>query len=250
MNRAISILVHGHAKTGKTTFAATAPAPRLLLDCESGSRFLNIVPVSWDPNRNAPPEYDGSWDTCIVTVRHYDDMIKAYQWLQAGKHPFASVIVDSISELQQKLVEKVTNRMQAQQQDWGDILRQFMGAMRDFRDLTENPIKPLNAVILVAMSVAGQDGKYRPFAQGQSKIMLPYLYDLTAATDKLTWVDEHGNQQVLHRLMFQSAQYETGERVGGRIGPFMDNATVPAILDLIYGPESVPVVTGTVESPA
>jgi hypothetical protein len=197
---------------------------------------LNVTSTPWDPNTQAPPADDGSWDTCIVTVRHYDDVIRAYEWLRSGKHPFNSVIVDSVSELQQRLVEKVTNRMAAQQQDWGEILRQFMGIMRDFRDLTENPVKPLTAVVLVAMSVPGQDGKYRPFAQGQSRIMLPYLFDILAASNVLTWVDDAGNQQTLYRLLFQSPQYETGERVGGRVGQFMDNATVPMILDAVFGP--------------
>lgn len=247
MNRAISILVHGSAKSGKSTLAATAPAPRLLLDCEASTRFLNINPVRWDPNTEAPPVYDGSWDTCVVTVRQYDDVIKAYQWLQSGKHPFKSTIVDSISELQQKLIEKVSNRMQMQTQDWGEVLRNFMGTMRDFRDLTEHKTKPQTAVVLVAMSVPGNEsngGKQRPFAQGQSRIMLPYLFDILGAMHVDTWIDDSGVPQEMYRLLIgPNRVYETGERVGGRLSGYLDNPTIPEILDKIFGPEETEAAT-------
>ena len=42
-DRALTVLVHGPSKAGKTTFANTAPYPRLLLDVESASRFLAVL---------------------------------------------------------------------------------------------------------------------------------------------------------------------------------------------------------------
>lgn len=244
MNRAISLLVHGSAKAGKSTLAATAPSPRIIIDIEGGTRFLNVKHVTWDPNKHAPPVDDGTWDTAVVTCRTYDDAIKAYQWLQSGKHPFNSLIVDSISELQQKLVEKQTNREQAKMQDWGDILRAFMGLMRDFRDLTENAIRPLEAVVLTAMSKPGQDGKLHPFAQGQSQIMLPYLFDILGAMHVDTWVDDSGNSQEIHRLLINTNPiYETGERVGGRLPGYLDNPNIPDILDRIFGPKPTAAVS-------
>src|SRR5688572_5136732 len=71
-DRALSVLVHGHSKVGKTTFAATAPYPRLLLDVEAASRFLPVVKTVWDPSQGPPPAADGTWDTCIVYVRDYN----------------------------------------------------------------------------------------------------------------------------------------------------------------------------------
>jgi len=224
------------AKTGKTTFAATAPAPRLLLDAEAGSRFLNIKPIEWNPARDEPPKPDGSWDTAKVIIRDYDDVLKAYQWLKSGKHPFNSAIIDSISEVQQKLLEKLTNRMQAREQDWGDVFRQFSGLMRDFRDLTEHPVKPLTAVIAVSMSQQWLDGKYHPYAQGQSKTLLPYLFDVIGAMHADSWEDEAGMHVIRRLLIGPNKIYETGERVGGRLPGFLDNPNIPEILDAIFGP--------------
>jgi hypothetical protein len=100
MDRSLTMLVHGLSKVGKSTLAVTAPYPRLYLDVEAASRFLSDSRSYWDPVREAPPVADGTWDTCVVNVREYDDVLKVYQWLQLGKHQFASLIIDSISELQ------------------------------------------------------------------------------------------------------------------------------------------------------
>lgn len=238
LNRSISLLVHGSAKSGKSTLGSTSPKPCLYLDIEGGTRFLDIKAVKWDPQREAPPEPSDDWDTAVVTIRDYDDAIKAYEWLKAGKHSFQSVVIDSISELQQRLVDKVTNRDQAKLQDWGDILRKFMGFLRDMRDLTEHPTKPVQSVVLISMSVTDNNGLLQPFAQGQSKVMIPYLFDILGAMHVDMWTDDQGNTQIIHRLLIGPNKiYATGERVGGRVGSYIDNPTVPGLLDTIFGKE-------------
>jgi AAA domain len=238
LTRALSLLIFGGPKSGKSTLAVTAPAPRLLLDVEYGARFLPIVPVKWDNLNNSPPEYDGTWDTAVVNVQNFDDVQKVYKWLKSGKHPFNSVIIDSISELQQRLIEKISNRMQMQTQDWGTVLRDFMGLMRDFRDLTEHRTNPMTAVVLLAMAVPDKDGRMRPFAQGQSRIMLPYLFDILGAMHVDTWEPEPGLPQSVHRLLIgPNRTYETGTRVDAKlIGGYVDNPTIPMLLDTIFGP--------------
>ncbi|MDD2326446.1 MAG: AAA family ATPase [Alphaproteobacteria bacterium] len=238
LGRSISILLQGPAKAGKSTFASTSPKPMCYLDCEGGTRFLPITAVVWDP-RTAPPEFDGTWDTAVVKIRNYDDATLAYQWLQSGKHPFTSLVVDSISELQQKLVDKISGRNQMQTQDWGEVFRNFMGMLRDFRDLCENPIRPLTSVVLVAMSKTVDKGLKIPQLQGQSLTYLPYLFDVTAAAHVYTWRDEQQNQMTSFRLLVgPNDMYQVGERVGGRIPAELENPTVPMILDYVFGPET------------
>jgi len=239
-NRAVSVVVFGGPKSGKSTFAVSAPAPRLILDVEASARFLDIQMVKWNP-RHDPPVLDGTWDTAVVSVQDFDEVRKVYQWLQSGRHPFNSVIIDSISELQQRLIEKVSNRAQMQTQDWGTVLRDYMGALRDFRDLTEHPTHYMTAVVLIAMGVVGADGKMRPFAQGQSRTMVPFLFDVLGAMHVDTWEAEPGNSastQSIHRLLVgPNHRYETGTRVqGGRVPNYIDNPTIPGLLDMIFGP--------------
>lgn len=234
MNRSISILLHGNAKSGKSTFAATSPKPLLYLDIEGGTRFLDVNQVDWNPS-DPPPADDGTWDTAVVAVRTYDDAKRAYQWLQAGSHPFRAVVIDSISELQQRLVDHISNREQMRTQDWGDVLRQFMGFMRDFRDLTMHPTKPLESVVLVAMS-KDVNGVKTPFAQGQSATMLPYLFDVMGAMHVDVWRDDTGVENRVHRLLIaKNPMYETGERVGGRLPGYIDNPDVEDILERVFG---------------
>ena len=91
--RAMSILVHADTKVGKSTFANTSPAPVLYLDVEAAHRFLPRKKVFWDPVREAPPEVgrgrvsaqssevvDVDWEICVVIVREYRSMVKAYEF--------------------------------------------------------------------------------------------------------------------------------------------------------------------------
>lgn len=242
--RSLSILAHGLSKTGKSTFAASSPKPMLYLDVEGGTRFLNLNAVHWDPLTQAPPECDGTWDTAVVNVRDYAVMPKAFQWLDSGQHCFQSVAIDSISELQQQLVDKISNRQQMQLQNWGEVFREFIGLMRDFHTLTMHPTKPLQSVVFISMSKADEDGTYHPLAQGQSKNYLPYIVDVLGATTIESGIDHStGTPITTHKFTTgPTLKYATGERVGGRIPPVLENATVPLLLDYVFGvePSSTP----------
>lgn len=241
VQRSLTVMVYGDSKVGKSTFAVTAPYPRLMLDIEGGHRFLPIVPKYWDPMREEPPLADGTWDTVVVPVRDYDTVLKAYQWLQAGKHHFKSLIIDSISELQVKCMDNIAGTEQMKMQQWGELLRHMGGLLRDLRDLTMHPTTPLEAVVLTAMSRVTQDGTHRPYLQGQLAIQAPYFYDILGA---LT-IEEFQNPDPMQppyklRRMYveRTREYEAGERVQGRLGSIVeqDKLSIEVMLDTIFGP--------------
>lgn len=243
MQRTISVLVHGMSKTGKSTLAATTPKPLLYLDVEGGTRFLRMRKTYWEPLKDKPPVCDGTWDVCVVMVRDYDEVRQAYDWLNSGQHWFEAVALDSVSRLQGVLLEKITNREQAKMQDWGEIFRAFMGMIRDYHGLTTNPVKPIS-VCLVSESKADEAGVLHPFVQGQSKNTLPYVVDVLAAMEIVTWTDDTTMQMYKQHRMTTgpSMKYETGERVNGLIPPVLDNPTFEMMLDYVYGvePSSAP----------
>lgn len=252
--RALSVLVHGHSKVGKTTFAATAPYPRLLLDVESASRFLPVVRTVWDPNTGPPPVADGTWDTCVVYVRDYDTVLKVYQWLQVGQHQFRSLVLDSISELQVRLKERIAGRGQLQTQQWGEVLTALAGLMRDFRDLTMHATNPLEAVVLTAMT-QNKDGIYKPYLQGQLATVIPYFFDITGYlyVDQVVTEDPTAPPVEIRRLLTRKhPMFEAGERVQGRVPQVVDNPSIEGMLDMIFGPrpEAPPQTQTTPESPA
>jgi hypothetical protein len=181
-SRGISLLIHGPAKSGKTTLADTAPGPRLFLDVESGgSDFTRSAKKHWDPKREKPPVDDGTWETAVVYVRESDDIKKAYEWLNAGQHPFRSVILDSITEGQVRTQKKITQGGEMDLKKWGKLLQEVGGYARDLRDLVTHPVKPLEAVVIVAAThQRNGNGNWTPFVQGQLRVFLPYLYDMLA----------------------------------------------------------------------
>lgn len=236
--RALSILIHGASKAGKTTLAATSPAPRLLCDVESASRFLDLKRVYWTNLDAPPPEYDGTWDTCIVPTRDWATVGKVLTWLQSGKHPFKSVVIDSISELQNRYMENVVGRKTATQQDWGGAYRELGGLVRDFRDLTMHPTKPLECIVMTAMTKQF-DGKFRPWCQGQLQAILPYLMDAVGYLYIDREVDEiSGEATVVRRLLTVATDsFEAGERVGGAWPPVITSPNLVEMIDMIFGPE-------------
>lgn len=247
IQRSLTVMVYGESKVGKSTFAVTAPYPRLMLDVEGGHRFLPIIVKYWDPLREEPPVADGTWDTCVVQVRSYDDVLKAYQWLQSGKHQFKSLIIDSISELQVKCMDSIAGSEQMKMQQWGELLRHMGGLLRDLRDLTMHATNPLEAVILTAMARPSQDGRQRPYLQGQLAIQAPYFYDILGAIT----IEEMQNPDPLQppykvRKMYveRTNQYEAGERVQGRLGSIVqqENLSIERMLDMIFG-EKQPAAT-------
>jgi hypothetical protein len=240
--RAISILVHGPSKVGKSTLAATTPTPRLFIDCESGHRFLDLGRlVIWKPLEEDPPVADGTWDTCVVNAKDWATMLKIYECLKYGRHGFKSVIIDSLSELQQQCLEAIAGRNQMQTQQWGQLLRDFAGMMRDLRDLTEHPTNPLQAVVLTAMT-GDVSGKMKPYLQGRSGTIAPYYYDLCGylVQEEYPHPDPtQGRYKVRRMYIEESDKWLAGERVRGKLGAVVEQSelNVCTMLDKIFGPE-------------
>ena len=223
--RRMTILVHGWSGVGKSTFAATAPGPVLILDAESGSDYLDGETVHWDPVSENPPEA-GTWKFCVVNVLDYQTVVTAYDWLASGEHPFASVVLDSVSEIQQRCIDSIAGANQMRTQDWGELLRTVAGQIRKFRDLKSHPVKPLWAVVFVAMTDQ-KDGKWKPLVQGKLQSFLPYYVDACG------WLyvepDEFGNEQ-RKLLIGPHQEFEAKERMGGRLPKVVVDPSIKEML--------------------
>lgn len=230
--QAVSWLIHGASKCGKSTLADTSPAPRLHLDAEGGmgTRFTPSRKKLWDPTRQKPPVHDGTWDTCVVYVRSYNDVKYTYDWLNSGQHPFASVILDSISEIQQRAVDSLVGKDQMKTQDWGTLLRDVSAQVRQFRDLCAHPTRPLMAVVMIAMTTK-KDDKWRPYVQGQLADRLPYYVDICG----YLYVDQQSDGDTVRKLLVaQHPMFEAGERVGGRLGDVVTDPNIEKMIGTIF----------------
>lgn len=223
----VCFLVHGESKSGKTWLGASGAAPVLILDAEGGTRFLPYQIVQWD-GMSEPPA-PGDWQVCIVPVRSYATMQSVYQWLNSGRHPFNTVVIDSLSEVQQRCIDGLAGQSQMTQQGWGDLLRQMSALVRSFRDLVTHPTRPISAVVLIAMT-REINGRRVPYVQGQLAVTLPYYIDVVGYY--YTHVDEQG---ILGRRLWVSPNslFDAGDRTGA-LGDVVDNPTITSMLNTIY----------------
>jgi hypothetical protein len=231
----MSMIIFGAPKTGKSTLLTTAPAPRLLIDVEKSSRFIEgIKPVYWNP-KNPLPEYDPSddvfgtsWDTVVVRLTQWEQWEQVWAQVESGKHPFKSMLLDSISELQTVLIEGIAGENQLTQQQWGTVLRKLTGMLRDMRDLTEHPVNPVEVVAATALEKS-YTGVLKPLLQGASVDVVPYLMD---ALFYLTRDGDSGDR----RLLTQATDFiAAGNRAEHSLPRVITNPTIPGMLDVVFG---------------
>jgi hypothetical protein len=202
-------VIHGEPGVGKSTLAASAPGPVLVLDAEGGFRFIKGRKIRWDPVTEPVPEA-GDWDYCIVPVMEWATVHAAHKVLQSGQHPFNAVVLDSLTEIQKRLVDNVAGVEQPSQQQWGQILRSMEDFVRKLRDLTFHPITPVQAVIFLCLT-HHRDGVFRPFVKGSLELSLPAFVDMVGYL--YTQTDASGGiERVL--LIQPTSEFEAKDRTG------------------------------------
>jgi hypothetical protein len=108
-----------------------------------------------------------------------------------------------------------------------------------------HPVQPLEAVVLTAMARPGQDGRMRPYLQGQLAIQAPYFYDILGAINVETLPNPDPLQapfKVRRMYVERTDEFEAGERVQGRLGKIVEQQDlgIERMLDMIFGPKTEP----------
>lgn len=183
----LSIALHGGPGTGKTTLASTAPGPRLHIDTEGGAEWLAGHVIEWTDLGNLPTAINPE---TTVTVAVAGDTAMAtfqtvYQWLMSGKHPFKSVILDSLTEMQKRLIDKLSP-IGGGDPDWTTLLRLTERMVRELKDLKNHPTAPLEAVVFVTgtqqKTTDKVQGPLHPSMTGKMAENLPHFVDVCGHT--------------------------------------------------------------------
>ena len=162
VNAGIKMLAYGAAGTGKTCLIPTLPSP-VILSAEGG-----LLSIS---DHNIP----------FIEVKSMDTLREAYAWLTESEEAkqFASVAIDSISEIAEVCLgnEKKVNK--DPRAAYGEMQTTMAEAIRSFRDLPKH-------VLMTAKLEKSQDelGRmlYSPSMPGnKTGQALPYQFDIVAA---------------------------------------------------------------------
>jgi hypothetical protein len=226
----ISALLYGRAKSGKSTLADSSPGPRLIIDAEMGTDFLTSDQHEWDIEAGeAVPALEED-DTCVIHVHDYTTLGKIYEFLDIGNHPFETVIIDSITEIQQRCIDDKVGTAQLKIQDWGDIKRKLSLDIRKFRDLKVNPVKSVNVFFIATLEeINAPDGtvRYVPHMQGSIAKELPYVVDIVG----MLYLSNEDNKTRKLRVGSHPL-FDTGDRTG-YLPEVIESPDVYEILDMI-----------------
>jgi hypothetical protein len=132
MKDSFTILTHGDAGVGKSWFAASGHPPVLVIDLEGRGRRLPYKKVFWDVFNENPPTLEEMGDAthCVALTTKFTGIRRAYEWLQTDRHPFRTVVLDSLTFAQKRFIDELTGTAALQQQDWGEVLRALENAVR------------------------------------------------------------------------------------------------------------------------
>jgi len=207
----LCLLIQGWAKAGKSSLADTGPRPVLCMDVEQAAKWTPSRKIVWDPLRQTPPAWDGSWDTAVVHVKDFQTLEVTRQILDRGQHPFNSISVDSVPSIQHRIEVARRGYNKMERDDWGVLLKQTTGIVWGFKDLLTHPTNRVWAVTYVCPTHWDyKRNKWRPYLHGQSGDVVPFVPDIEG------WV--YAADDGTHRMWTgPSKDYETGDRLWGRL---------------------------------
>lgn len=171
----LNMLIYGEAGVGKTWLAGSAsrvPAMRnvLYLDGEAGKATLREHP-----------------DVEILPTKTWADYVNVYNSLRAGGHNYKTVVLDSLSEINEVCKEQVMVEMKLdpenEQRDpdipsireWGKLQVRLTRLIRLYRDL------PMHVIFIAhAERVQLKTGKHKwmPLLNGKLQMKVPQIPDI------------------------------------------------------------------------
>jgi len=126
----ISCIFYGRSGTGKTTLSSSFPGDIILLDFkEEGTDSIKDVPGVY-----------------VIQIKSWTEFEDVYWSLEGGEHEFKTVVIDTISGLQDLSALEVKSRNGASpdsaisQRMWGEIASMMKEWIFNYRDLNMNVV--------------------------------------------------------------------------------------------------------------
>jgi len=155
----LKALIYGAPKTGKTTFAGTAPRP-LFICAENG--LLSIAKQKPD----------------FVEVKTLQELKDLSKWLRDTKPDYDTIVIDSLSEISKIIKDNLTNNGNKQMvlRDRGVFSEEMMQAVRQIVNL------PYHVICIVhskeVLNDSGSVEFYDLAIEGKAKNEIPRYFDV------------------------------------------------------------------------
>jgi hypothetical protein len=178
----LCMLLHAYSGMGKTPLSNTAPGPRLVIDVENGADWIDKPRVTWD-GKTDPRLLQGLTDDTSVIVNITDFLrIKndIMPFLTSGRHPFRSVILDSMTELQEKMLKAISGDDKRDWDAYGTLLIWCQNLLIDLKDLKYNNVKPVDCIIIVCGTDQNKADRIVPMLDGKISKKVTFKMDLVA----------------------------------------------------------------------
>lgn len=143
-------------------------------------------------------------DIDCYEINEWDDVEKAFRFLRSGKHEYQTVVLDSLTELQKKLCDKLLgDKDKLTIADWGMVIDKIRRLVRHFRDL------PMNVIIIAladqskddetgrVYTVPSLNGKALPNELAAYFDVVLYQYVKKGDNGPEYWALTHGEERVV-----------------------------------------------------
>lgn len=155
-NHFLKCLIYGAPGTWKTTFAGTAE------DVLIGSAEAGLLGLKSGIN--------------YVEIKSFKDLQEVYKYLSEEDHPYKTFALDSISEINDIIINELSaGKWQMYQNDWWILWKRMVDMLRKFRDL------PMNVIFVSHESTVNDDErvvKYVPMLSGKTTMKIPGFFDV------------------------------------------------------------------------
>lgn len=155
-NHFLKCLIYGAPGTWKTTFAGSAD------DVLIGSAEAGLLGLKSGIN--------------YVEIKSFKDLQEIYKYLSEGWHPYKTFALDSISEINDIIINELSaGKWQMYQADWWVLGKRMVDMLRKFRDL------PMNIIFVSHETTVNDDErvvKYVPMLSGKTTMKIPGFFDV------------------------------------------------------------------------
>mgnify|MGYP000196209797 CR=1 FL=1 len=156
----VKALVYGPSGSGKTALCATAPSP-IILSAEAGLLSLRKFQIP------------------VIEIKTVEDLTEAHRWCQqsAEARQFATVCIDSISEIGEVVLANAKLQVKDPRQAYGELIEKMTRTIRAFRDLRGKHVYMAAKMEPVKDETTGIVRYMASMPGSKLGPQLPYLFD-------------------------------------------------------------------------